>query len=146
MKTIEPNSLFKEEILAKLDQGSYNRQQVIDIINQIKVNKATPRVIRKGDVYIDTYGKKRPCVVFKVEGEIAYSLPLSTTKDIMNICESSGCRFLNYSGEQVCYFGRGIITAHVERVKEKFICVYDNPKDLAKAIREMKNSMKQILK
>ena len=121
----------KLEILTSLNKSSYSKEEVSYLVNSVKhLNTVEIVGVKKGDVYTDKVGSKmRPCVVFRVYNNIAYSFPLSTTEDELNLCAVSS-RFL----PDTKFISRGICVAKVEHVKTGFICTLDNNKQLNEAI------------
>jgi len=133
----------KEELYAQLEQmskPSYSKGEVKGFIHSVSNdNIQSPSVFKKGDVILNGVGaKKRPCVVVKVLDELLLAIPLSTTKDAMNICESKSRFFLD--GWLSC----GVWAITKEYAKDNFAGVFDNNKDLNKAIGIMKEMVSKL--
>jgi hypothetical protein len=98
-----------------------------------------PRYFKKGDVIANGVGaKKRPCVVIKVEKEFLYLLPLSSTEDELNLCESHSRFFADG------WFTRGVSVVSKDYAVDNFIGVYDNIKLLNKAIKLTKQEIQGL--
>lgn len=134
----------KEEIIAEL-RGSkrdiFTTKEIINLVDSVKLrNEIIPTVLKKGDVVIVNYNKKRPAVVIKVlkEKEGCLVIPLSTTEDELNLCESDS-RFLGPG-----FFSKSVVTLKYEYARTNFICCYDNIKLLNAAIQKLKDYLKII--
>lgn len=123
-----------EEIITKLSlsiKDTYTKKEVIHIINNISIKPKTQKSFkpRKGDVVGVQYGyKQRPCVIFGTKDDMAYCIPLSTTKDAYNIMKTNDRLF----GE---YFGNGIATLPIDKCSDKFLGTFTNIRQLNKAIK-----------
>jgi hypothetical protein len=127
----------KKELMSIIDsqqKGLYTKGEVKTFINTIVTADSKPPLkYKKGDVIANGIGvKKRPIVVIRIIGELLFCIPLSTTKDEFNLCESDS-RFMG-SG----WFSKGLSVVSKEYANDNFIGVYDNPKLLNKAIHQLK--------
>lgn len=124
----------KSSVLASLDKETYGVAEVKGLIQKVtKHDDVYPLSLKKGDVYSIIIGKKsRPTVIIKVLKDTVLSIPLSTTKDELNLCEYSS-RFFGKG-----YFSASIITSKSEYAHSKFLGVLDNNRCLNNAINEMK--------
>lgn len=115
--------------------GSFIKKAIMDTNFKIlKQNNHLPKYIRKGDVIILTHGaKSRPCVVSKVlKNRTVIYIPLTSTENI-HCLTSYKSRF----------FGEGCFSKSYDICTEdiaiaNFIGVFDNMKDLNKAIKELR--------
>lgn len=125
----------KEEVLASIPNVAHSAAQVKHLINGINVIQShAPSKLRKGDVILSTSSsseKRRPMVVVKVLQEVCLVLPLSTTEDSLNLIPSSS-RFFREG-----FFTKQVLTVKLENAYKNFAGVYDNPRELNKAIKEM---------
>lgn len=137
----------KNSVIERLQNKNYSMSEVKHLIGTItRVEKNRPKFLRKNDVIIrvgsggSQEAKKRPYVVIKVLEDKCIAMPLSTTEDELNLCES-----------QSRFFGNGFFTSHIVTIKiedalDNFAGVYDNPRLVNKAIREMKQFLTKSLK
>lgn len=134
-----------KEVKEKLVEGivahnKYNGQYLIDKVNttdlnihKVPTNKTIPTHVKKGDVFYSLAGSKvRPCVVVKVLKDEVIFITL-TSSDNSSALIPSKSRFF---GEG--YFGKTLSNAPIELVLNRFLGVYDNPKNLNLAIKEIK--------
>lgn len=131
----------KISVLEGLKEKGYSFLEVKHIIGTITcVESCSPDIFRKGDVFIQSVGvKKRPVVIIHVAEEVVYGIPLSTTQDELNLCESKS----RFFGEG--YFSNQLVSASFEYVKHNFGGVYDNPKAVNIAIKELKKITEKVL-
>lgn len=136
----------KQEVLDKVqDNLKYPGTQVKNIINQVtKIEQPYLTKLKKGDVFSYAYGKDvnkkpRPAVIVKVLDEIVLAIPLSTNPGHMELCESKSRFFRD------CWFTKHLISCHIDVAKERFLGVYDNPKRLNRAIKELSIFINQNL-
>jgi len=110
-------------------------KELIHLIKSITLEpKTIPSKIKKGDVYLSVTGAKaRPHVVIKVVKDIAYSMPLSTTQDSLNLMPYNSRMF------GTGYYSKSIVSSKIDIVKRSFIGVFDNPKELNIAIRTLQS-------
>lgn len=131
----------KESVLEGLKEKGYSFAEVKHIIGTITcVENCAPSEFKKGDVFIQKVGvKSRPVVIIAVEEDIVYGIPLSTTEDELNLCESSS----RFFGEG--FFSKTLVSASFEYIRGNFAGVYDNPKVVNKAIRELQKIAEKVL-
>lgn len=134
------NQKLKEELLKKFTVNStYLGKFVQDEISKItfidphKTQK--PTHIRKHDVLVMYAGSKaRPVVVIKVlKDRTVIYIPLTSTDNVHCLSESNS-RFFGEGCFSKCF---SVCTE--QKAIEQFIGVYDNPKLVNNAIRELKN-------
>jgi hypothetical protein len=132
----------KEHINGLPDSAKCTKNQVLHHLNSVtSVTTETkkPKYLKKGDIIKAMGGwKVRPCVVIKVDKDIVYAIPLSTTEDGINLCEANS-RFLTEN-----YFSKSIISVTKENALKNFVGVYDNPKNLNEAIKKVKENLINI--
>lgn len=98
--------------------------------------KFKPKHLKKGDIIKNGVAfKVRPCVVIKVEKDIVYSIPLSTTENSNNLCETKS-RFFENS-----YFSKSIVSNTIEVALKNYTGIYDNSKHLNKVIKQLKETL-----
>ncbi len=131
----------KQVVLEGLKEKAYSFSEVKHIIGTITcVENCSPEVLRKGDVYIQRIGeKRRPVVIIHIDEELVYGIPLSTTQDDLNLCESKS----RFFGEG--YFAKQLVSAPLDYVRHNFGGVYDSPKVLNTAIKELKKTVEKAL-
>lgn len=126
----------KEEVLASIKNEAHSAATVKHLISGINtIQSHAPTKLRKGDVILSTSSsseKRRPMVIVKVLQETCLVLPLSTTEDSLNLVPSTS-RFFKEG-----FFTKQVLTVKLENAYKNFAGVYDNPRELNKAIREMK--------
>lgn len=131
----------KEEVIESLNKGSYGVAEVKQLINSVKSKEpshTSPKIVRKGDVFIYTLGqKKRPVVVYKVRDGLAYGLSLSTTQDNMNLCECKASRFF-FKDVQQNFFSKGVVVVKVQHVIDNFCFVYEHKREIDIAIKQLR--------
>jgi len=100
-----------------------------------------PKIIKKGDVVLVHQGvKPRPCCVVKVVGDTVCYIPLTSSDNIHCLSESSS-RFWGDGS-----FCKTFDICTLEYALDNFIGVYDNPKLLNRAIKELKEYITDMLK
>jgi hypothetical protein len=132
----------KKHINGLPDNTKHTKNQVLhhlDSVTSVTTNIKKPKYIKKGDIIKAMGGwKVRPCVVIKVDKDIVYCIPLSTTEDGINLCKANS-RFLTEN-----YFSKSIISVTKENALKNFTGVYDNPKNLNEAIKKIKEKLINI--
>lgn len=129
------------ELIESMGKTSFTKGEVKEFVHSVSGTRAEryPNIFKKGDMVSNGVGvKKRPCVVVKVCREMLYMIPLSSTKDVLNMCESKS-RFMEDG-----YFSAGMSVVTVEYAQENFIGVYDNNKLLNIAIKKLKESIEGL--
>ena len=137
---------LKSEVLAEVintPSKLFTKEQVKELVTSVKttgmIDGTAVSKIKKGDVIsLMVAQKRRPCVVCKVEKQIAWYMSLSSTEDYMNVYPSKS-RFLGNG-----WFSKQIGCCHVGIAMSNFIGVYDNPKHLNKAIKALKQEIQNI--
>lgn len=94
---MERNECIKNILLDT--RKDYPKEMVIHLLKSITaIDNNMPCKIKKGDMITMNIGaKKRPFVIIKVYKEYCYAIPLSSTKDELNLIKTSS-RFLNIDG------------------------------------------------
>jgi hypothetical protein len=132
----------KDELLDQLsknDKGQYSVKEVKHFIRNIKLNRNfEPTHLKKGDIIRIYTVKVRPAVIIKIDNNIVYCIPLSTTKDELNLCETNS-RFFNNN-----YFTKCIDVTTYQYAIENIIGIYDNPKHLNIVIKQLEKEMLKI--
>jgi hypothetical protein len=131
----------KTDVLAKVTNSSqYLGSFVKQLINEIHCdeNRQPPTIWKKGDVLKvnvqrDGTIKPRPSVVIRVKKEYLISIPLTSSDDVNFLCESTGSRFFKDSN-----FCNTYVVTPIEKANESFLGVYDSPKSLNNAIKELR--------
>ncbi len=130
----------KADVLSKITSSSqYAGSYVKQLINEVTCEENTnnnPQFFKKGDVIRlrinqDGSSKPRPSIVIKVTKEFLVSIPLTSADDINTLCPSTGSRFFRDGNFCNTY----VVTA---LEKAEFIGVYDSPKSLNTAIKNLK--------
>ena len=125
----------KLEVLKEIiPTQTYIGTAVRDFINKVTCENFAPHTFRRGDVIRITQplNKQRPSVIISVEKDYVISIPLTTSDSIHCLLESKS-RFFN-SG---CFCNSYVITP-IEIAQANFLGVYDNPKLVNQAIKELK--------
>lgn len=119
---------------------AFSKTEVIRFLNMVSQKpKNKPSTLKKGDVYVFPIAFKiRPCVVIKVFESYVYSIPLSTTKDELNLCKFNS----RFFGEH--YFSNSICITKVENAIKGFVGVLDDNIRLNKAIRMLKENVEKL--
>ncbi len=126
----------KQDALAKVIPqqtyiGSYVRQLITEIVVEKDTNK--PNKLKKGDVITAYSGaKSRPSIIIKVKEDYVISMSLTSSKNPNSLCESDS-RFFGKG-----FFCKSYEVTPLSQAFERFIGVYDNPKVLNNAIRELR--------
>lgn len=129
----------KEELIKGLTKSTYRANEVADLLHSVTTKVSPPSRFKKGDVVIiSSGGKHRPAVVAKVFDTTLAAIPLSTTEDELNLMPYTS-RFLGQG-----YFGKYIVTLDKEKAFKFFAGVFDNSRDLNKAIALMKEYVNQL--
>lgn len=126
----------KSEIIATVDpKKTYIGSFVIERIREVDCDDSyPPEFLRKGDVIVTNYSgtKSRPSVIIKVLKDKVIAIPLTSNKNVHSLCEHSS-RFFSKG-----YFCNAYIVMDTEVAKSRFVGVYDNPKAVNRAIKELK--------
>lgn len=125
----------KTEIIETIDPTkTYLGSYVIARIKEVDCDDTfTPLSLRKGDVLSLSAGlKQRPCVVINVKKDYCICIPLTSTENVHNLCESDSRFFGNGN------FSNTYEVVSIDIAKKRFIGVYDNMKLLNNAIKELR--------
>lgn len=124
----------KLEVIESIDPtktylGSFVRTK----INEVTIeDRYLPKELKRGDVINVYHGiKKRPCVILSIKENIVIHIPLTSSENIHNLCESKS-RF--YGGG---YFSNTYGVCKLETALENFIGVYDNDLFLDNAEKQL---------
>lgn len=133
----------KHEVLKEVDESPlqhYNKATVKALIGKVSYDSQKPSHLKAGDVFIYQVGlKRRPVVIVKVVDNLVYGIPLSSTEDEMNLSVSKS-RFFSDG-----FFGKTITAVKINVAMDNFVGVYDNPKLLREAKKEIKNLIMNVL-
>ena len=129
----------KAEVLAQINPTTtYIGTKVRDLISQVSCEDAptNPTIYKKGDVIRvrvqkDGSSKPRPSCIIKVEKEYVVSIPLTSAEDVNMLCPNTGSRFFKEG-----YFCNTYVVTAIDKVE--FLGVYDSPKSLNNAIKELR--------
>ena len=139
--------MTKEGVLACLTKGAktttYTVAEVRNLIEKIEIKERyqRPQYLKKGDIFLNDCGggldihgnrKLRPCVIVAVLENSVLSIPLTTTKNSLALCES------RYRFGKEGYFTNQIITSTMEYALGNFAGVYDSPKRINRAVKQLK--------
>ena len=118
--------------------GSAIRKLITDI-EEDTTTRFCPEYFKKSDVIriCAPKNKPRPSVIIKVTSEYVISIPLTTSESIHCLAESKS-RFF----KDGCFTNSYEITP-IEIARESFLGVYDNPKLLNAAIKELREFIKK---
>lgn len=135
-----------KEISEKFQTGlTYTGKNIKTILESVSLDSlklvTPPTKIKKGDTFIHYSGKKaRPCIVIKVlKGDRVVYMPLSSSKNMHNLNPFKS----RFFGEG--YFSNAISICSTEFVQKQFVGIFDNPKALNLAIKEINQFYKGIL-
>lgn len=127
------------EDIDKIDKPSVSVAMLRHFVTSVTMEIEPPKYYKKGDVIQFEAGlKPRPCVIVKLEEEIVYAIPLSSTCDEINLCESRS-RFFGRG-----FFSKTIVAIKTKYCNEHYLGIYDNPKLLNKAIKLLKQEINNI--
>lgn len=136
----------KEQIITSLNKTSYSKSEVQHLINSINSIQSLrePKIdyIKKYDYFLyesATNVKSRPFVVVKVLKDTVIAIPLSTTKDALNLIPSRS-RILKEG-----YFSKQFLTVHKEVAIKNWVGIYDNTKLVDKAVKSLKEFLNSSL-
>jgi hypothetical protein len=131
----------KAEVLAQINNTStYIGTKVKELVNSVHCEERTepPKKWKRGDVIrvrINlTSDKARPSVVIKVTKDYLVSIPLTSGEDVNTLCPSTGSRFFKDGN-----FCNSYVVTTVSYSNENYIGIYDSPKSLNNAVKELKN-------
>ena len=124
----------KHEVMESLSKDSYSKKDVRLILHHLPSVKANnPSKLKKGDVYSMHVGtKKRPSVIIKIHEGLAYSIPLTTTKDEYYLCDANS-RFWKES-----MFNKYLAVTKETDALDNFTGTYENTRHLNKVIKTLK--------
>lgn len=133
----------KSEVIEDVEKSiikHYTKEMVLFKLKSVRAPKPSPPSrLKKGDVFTTNEGgasKCRPYVVVSVGDRCSLCIPLSTTKDCMNLSESSS-RFFGDG-----YFSKSFVSFHNSFIMNNFVGVYDNQKKLELAQKKMREFIK----
>lgn len=127
--------MSKEEILERIESGQCTsikecEQWIRTMNNYLNV----PLRLKKGDVFKYTdHFKSRPCVIYKIIGDLCVCIPLSTTKDEMSI-HNYNSRFFGNN-----YFSKSILFFKKKEVETRILGILDDNKNLNIAYKMIKD-------
>lgn len=135
----------KSEIIDRIDaKKTYIGSYVIERVQEVECDDTyLPSQIKRGDVLIVRNGAKqkaRPSVVIKVFEDKCIVIPLTSTKNVHNLCESKS----RFFGEG--WFSNVYDVVTISHAKQVFAGVYDNPRLVNVAIKELKKFIEINLK
>ena len=135
--------MTKKEIVEGLSKPSYSQHEVRLLVQSVKEENGFRKVqkVKYGDVFIFKHEgmKPRPFVIIKIENEItALAMSLTTCEDHMAMRPFKN-RFLEGG-----FFSANVQRVHIGTVKENFICLFDDKKDLRMAIAQWKQMMEKL--
>lgn len=135
------HSLNRQEVLDVLKtKETWPRKDVTVMVSTMKGLKLEPTSIKIGDVHT-TNGLGHPAVVFKITGDVAYSVLLTTDDTVLSIIKKCDSRFFPNS-----YLTGTIIATSKENVLSTLFKIYDNNKEIRKLKKYLSDSYKHILK
>lgn len=127
--------MLKSEVIAEvIPTNTYLGSHVRSLINKVTCEDATkPTHLKKHDV-ITTYAgvKSRPAVIVKVFKDFVAAIPLTTGNSVHCLSESKS-RFFRDG----CFCNMYVIVP-LDVAMENFIGMYDNPKLVNTAIKNLK--------
>lgn len=136
----------KEVVITSLNKSNYSKSEVQHLINSINSVQSIrdPKVdyVKKYDYFLyeaATSSKSRPYVVVKVLKDTVIAIPLSTTKDNLNLMPSK-CRVLKEG-----YFSKQFITVHKDLALRNWVVIYDNHRMVDKAVVALKKYLNESL-
>lgn len=121
----------KKQVIDSLGKSTYTKAEVVHLLTSV-TGAAIPSTLKKGDIIVVNYNKRRPAIVIKVIGDVVYSVTLTSSENEFAFTPYSS-RFLG-SG----FISSTIITCTIEQALENFVGVFDSPKQLNKVIKELK--------
>ena len=131
----------KAEVLAKIsNSNTYVGSFVKQFVNEVTCENNTniPNIIKRGDAITVYSGQKaRPSIVIKVHKDYVISLPLTSSENPNSLCESDS-RFFGKG-----WFCNTYAVTPTKYAFERFIGIYDNPKVLNNAIKELREFIKK---
>ena len=129
----------KEVMDGFINHQTYLGSEIKTRINSISMErKDAPTTLKKGDVYSDVVGaKKRPCVIIKIKNGIVFAIPLTSSENVHNLT-SYNSRFF---GEG--WFSNTYTITTEDIVKENFLGVFDNTKNLNEGIKALREFIKK---
>lgn len=125
----------------KVKNYGYNDvKEILESITHVDTAKNRPQQLKKGDVYRVWTGKKnRPVVVIKVTESMVIGLPLSSTKNALNL-HNFKSRFF---GEG--YFSKAVVTTFKNEAMEDFVGVMEDRINVNIAIKKLKTFISETL-
>jgi len=118
---------------------TYVGSAVRKMISEITDGRVPPEYFKRGDiirVHMPSQ-KPRPSVIIKVTTEYVISIPLTTDENVHCMLESKS-RF----AREGCFTNSYVVTP-INVAKENFLGIYDNPKLLNMAIKELREFIKK---
>lgn len=123
-----------EEVIERLPKNKekFGRVELEHLLRTLTPEVNPPKTLKVGDVIVIKSNKPRPAIIFQVMEDTVLVVPLSTTQDSLNLCETGG-RF--FGGQ---YFGKSILTVSKEYAFKSFTGTYDHSKSLNEAKKKLK--------
>ena len=130
----------KTDVLAQINPTTtYIGTKVKEFVNSVSCENSpqVPKLYKRGDVIRvrvnTTSDKTRPSIVVRVTKDYLVSIPLTSVDDTNSLCESTGSRFF-----KDCYFCNTYVITPLHIADINFIGVYDSPKSLNNAIKNLR--------
>ena len=134
--------MTKEEFLLELDKHNEKTISVKLVKSRVSgmsfKHKFSVDELKKGDViYVPVSIKVRPCVVISIVDGVVFSMPLSTTKNELYLCEANS---RIYEG----HFVKSIVSTPIGAAIKSFIGIFDNVRQFNRAIKKVKEVTLQL--
>lgn len=124
---------LKKEFEAKLEEGGY----VLNVGKVLYVDK-----IQKYDVVSAlVFNCPHPCLVYKIVDDVVYAFGLSTKLHLSSVYTIESSRI--FKGNTI---STTLVTLTKEEASKNFLCIFDNKREAAKAIKHVENFYKTLIK
>lgn len=128
----------KDEVIEGLSKSTYSIGEVKNLVNSVST-KVIPDTFKKGDVFRASAGDKvRPCVAVKVTSEVVFAIPLTHENGVFRSVPYKSRMW----GEG--YISKALITIGADKARDSFIGVFDQPRALNDAIKQLKQEVSKI--
>lgn len=126
--------MVKHLVIERINlEKNYKGSEVAHIVNQVTSIKNDVTKLKKGDVILQVSGAKtRPAVIIKVFKDRVITIPLTSEENPHSLFKANS-RFFGES-----WFCNLYMISTIEYAKNNFAGVYDNSKDVNKAIKALK--------
>jgi hypothetical protein len=131
--------MSRDEIIERANKENSSSKQILAWMSTMNLNSKEPIKYKKGDVFsFNLSSKPRPYVIIKQVKELIISIPLTTCKDELSV-HFYNSRFMGQG-----YFSNQLLAFKESHIKDNFIGVLDDTKNINIAFKQIVEYYKNI--